>query len=73
MMSIEAKKLRLIQWLLTLKDEAVLQQIENLQSGTDFWDKLSADEQREINLGIIELDKGHAHAYEEIVAAHRKR
>ena len=40
-MDIQAKKLSLIEWLLNLQDEKVLNQIENLKAGTDFWDELT--------------------------------
>jgi hypothetical protein len=71
-MDIYAKKIHLIEWLLNLQDEKVLKQIENLRSGTDFWDELSSEEKKEITKGIVELDRGEKHSYESIVASHRK-
>ena len=71
-MDIKAKKLSLIEWLLKIKDETLIRQIENLRAGTDFWDDLSEAEKEEIDKGLTELDKGEAHNYESIIARHRK-
>lgn len=72
-MNIQAKKLSLIEWLLKLQDEKVLNQIENLKAGTDFWDELTESEKDEINKGIEELDRGEKHSYESIASGHRKK
>ena len=72
-MDIQAKKLSLIEWLLNLQDEKVLNQIENLKAGTDFWDELTESEKEEINKGIEELDRGEKHSYEAVISNHRKK
>lgn len=71
-MDTHAKKLDLIAWLLRLQDEEVLKKIESLRSGTDFWDELTAEEQKEIEGGVAELDAGEKYPYKEIIAPHRK-
>jgi hypothetical protein len=72
-MNIQAKKLSLIEWLLKLQDEKVLNQVERLKAGTDFWDELTESEKEEIEKGIDELDRGEKHSYEAIVSSHRKK
>lgn len=72
-MDIHAKKLSLIEWLLKLQDEETIKKLENLRTGTDFWDELSEVEKKEINEGIAELDEGKKHDYESIVSKHRKK
>jgi hypothetical protein len=72
-MDIQAKKLSLIEWLLTLQDERVIAQIENLKAGTDFWDELTGAEKEEINKGIEELDRGEKYSYETVISNHRKK
>lgn len=72
-MNIATQKLSIIEWLLKLQDERILKQIENLKTGTDFWDELTESEKEEIDNGIKELDKGEKHRYESIISSHRKK
>ncbi len=71
-MDTQAKKLDLIAWLLKLQDEEVIKKLEIIRSGTDFWDELTKEEKREIELGIADLEKGDKYSYERIISAHRK-
>lgn len=70
-MNIQEKKLSLIEWLLSLEDEKTLEEIEELRSGSDFWDELTEGERKEIDQGLEELDRGEAHDHEEVAAKHR--
>ncbi|CAN5272319.1 hypothetical protein BH09BAC3_BH09BAC3_35280 [soil metagenome] len=71
-MSIQAKKLDLIQWLIQLKDERLLKKIEALQAeDIDFWNELSEHQKREIEKGITELDADQKHEYEHVMTKYR--
>ena len=57
--SIESRKLSIIEHLAEVEDEAVLRQIENLlKPRTDFWDELSDREKAIIKPGLNDLEQG---------------
>lgn len=65
----ESRKLRLLDILSELNDEAILLQIENLLlPGVDFWDDLSAGEKGSIRRGIEQLDRGERIEYESFMS-----
>ena len=71
-MDIQAKKPDLIRWLIQLNDERLLRKIEALQAeDKDFWNELSEDQRQEIKKGILELDAGQKHDYEQVVSKYR--
>lgn len=72
-MSIPAKKLVLIEWLLKLQDERLLGKIEKLKEQSDFWNELTAEEKARIEEGINDLDAGRKTPYESIIASHRRK
>jgi predicted transcriptional regulator len=59
-MNLESSKIELIQWLLTLEDESIVQQLLELRANAtrDWWEKASAEEQRSILAGIKEAEAG---------------
>ncbi len=58
-MSIESRKLSIIEHLAEVEDEAVIRQIENLlKPRTDFWDELSEREKAIIKQGLNDLEQG---------------
>lgn len=52
-----------------LEDETLLNVLKEtvMAYKTDFWDTLSESEQKEIELGIVQLDNGQRISFEEIV------
>lgn len=57
--SIEARKLSIIEHLAEVEDKAVIQQIENLlKPRLDFWDELSEREKVIIKQGLNDLEQG---------------
>ena len=57
--SLEARKLAIMEQLAENNDEAVILQIENLlKPKVDFWDELSDQDKTTIKKGIQELDEG---------------
>jgi predicted transcriptional regulator len=58
-MSIETRKLNLINWLSSIQDEAVLNKMEQIQKEkNDWWDDLTEEDKAAINEGLNQLDRG---------------
>ncbi|MUP47365.1 hypothetical protein E0K83_16610 [Gramella sp. BOM4] len=59
-MSIQDKKIELIQWLSTLEDQSVIDKIMELRESekTDWWSELSKEEKSSIQKGISDADSG---------------
>jgi len=71
--NIEARKLSIIEYLAELKDESVIQQIENLlKPNIDFWDQLSATDKEAIKKGIQDLDKGDRTEFKRFIGKYKK-
>lgn len=71
--SLEARKLNIIEYLAELEDESILLQIENLLKPTiDFWDELNEVERKSIEKGVAQLDAGQRIGYETFIAKYRK-
>jgi len=71
-MDIQTKKLTLIQWLISLKDESVIEKVEALsKEDTDFWHELTEGQKAEIKQGIQELESGDKYDYEQVMLRHR--
>ena len=72
-MTLEARKLKLVEWILQIQDEQNLREIERIKNNVDIWDELSEAEKGEILKGIEELDDGKGVDYETVMARHRKK
>lgn len=59
-MSLQNKKIELIQWLSTLEDKSLIDKLMKLREKekSDWWNEISAAEQESINKGIEDADKG---------------
>ena len=58
-MTLEIRKINLINWLSTVQEEDILTLIEKIQKErSDWWDKISEDDKKAINEGLDQLDKG---------------
>lgn len=64
--NLQTKKIELIQWLTTLEDSSVIDQLMNIRKkdDADFWDELSLSEQEGIEKGIEDLESGKRISYE---------
>lgn len=71
-MTFEARKLQLIEWLLSLDDENLLSQVENLKNQSDIWDELNEAQKAEIQEGIDELEQGYGAEFKEIIAPYKQ-
>lgn len=69
-MDLQSEKLRLIEWLVELKDEAVLSRFIALrkEQDNDWWDLISDEEKREIEEGLQQIERGEVVPHEEVMA-----
>lgn len=71
--SLEARKLSILEYLAELEDEAILLQIENLlHPKVDFWDELNEAQKASIQRGSEQLDAGQRISYEAFMSKYRK-
>ncbi|MCB0566639.1 MAG: hypothetical protein H6573_31925 [Lewinellaceae bacterium] len=71
--SIEARKLAIIERLAEMEDEIIISQIENLiQPKVDIWDELNAAEQELVMKGIKDLEEGRRVPLEDALNQFRK-
>lgn len=73
-MDIQSEKLQLIEWLAGLNDAKVLHEFITLKKKkeVDWWDKISAEERTEIEIGLAQADKGEVIPHEEVMAKCKK-
>jgi len=60
-MSLDAEKLKLIQWILSLEEGAVLERVKRLmknQKDVDWWDKITKEERIAIEKGLEDVKVG---------------
>jgi hypothetical protein len=58
-MSLEARKLNLINWISSLQEEETLNEVEKIQKEkADWWDKVSRKDKKAIEEGLNQLDQG---------------
>ena len=59
-LSLENKKIELIQWLSTLNDKALIDKLMQLRNKekTDWWNEISEGEKESIEKGIQDADNG---------------
>ena len=71
--SIETRKLSIIEHLAEVEDEAVIQQIENLlKPRTDFWDELNDREKAIIKQGLNDIEQGKRVDFQEFMKNRRQ-
>ena len=67
-MGLERRKLSLINWISSLKDEGLLKRIESIRSEeSNWWEQISNEERAEIELGLSQLDKGEYIPHEQVM------
>ena len=67
-MNIQAEKLRLIEWLLTIKDTSVIDKIKKIMddysNSEDWGEALKNEELKSINRGLKDFEEGKVHSHE---------
>jgi len=71
-MRLDARKLNIISWVSSLQDEAVLSQLEKLQSQKeDWWNLIGSEEKAEIEEGLAQADRGETKTTEEVLSKYK--
>lgn len=72
--NIHERKLELIQWISTIDDDAVIDQIDQVREGStnDWWDEISADEKEMVLKGIAAADAGDLIPHSEVLKRYEK-
>jgi hypothetical protein len=74
-MNIQTEKLQLMKLILETENPKILESIKNLFSKerkVDFWNSLTNEQKREIELGTAEIENGETVDYETSIRKHRK-
>lgn len=76
-MTVEIKKLTLIEQILHIEDEALLDQIRQLVSAHQpenvLWNTLSETERQAIEEGLAQSERGEGRSHEEVMAAYKAK
>jgi hypothetical protein len=67
-MNIKAEKLKLIDWIIALRDESVIEKIKVIKEheNTDWWDIISEAEREAIKQGLNDLENGKTLKHEDV-------
>ncbi|RKQ42451.1 hypothetical protein BXY85_3061 [Roseivirga pacifica] len=73
-MDIQAEKLRLIEWLASLKDSSTISELIAFKKSkeADWWDEFSSEEKAEIEEGLAQADRGEVVPYKQVMAKYNK-
>lgn len=73
-MDIQAEKLRLIEWLASLRDSNTISELIAFKKSkeVDWWDEISSEEKAEIEEGLAQADSGEVVPHKEVMAKHDK-
>ena len=73
-MDIQAEKLRLIEWLASLKDSNTISELIAFKKSkeVDWWDEISAEEKVDVDEGLAQSDRGEVVPHKEVMAKYDK-
>ena len=75
-MDIQAEKLKLIEWLATLTDQSLIEQLklfkDNFSTKTDWWEGLSNDVIKSIDEGLKDIEEGRTIPHSEVMKNYGK-
>ena len=73
-MDIQAEKLRLIEWLASLRDSNTISELVAFKKSkeTDWWDEISEDEKSEIKEGLAQADKRELTPHDQVMSKYDK-
>jgi hypothetical protein len=73
-LSLENKKIELIQWLSTLNDKSLIDKLMKLREKekTDWWNEISATEKKSIEKGIQEAENGKLTSHSDVKSIYEK-
>ncbi|MGW8123278.1 hypothetical protein ACV07N_11515 [Roseivirga echinicomitans] len=73
-MDIQAEKLRLIEWLASLKDSNTISELVAFKKTKeiDWWDEISEDEKTEIQEGLAQADRKELTPHDQVMSKYDK-
>ena len=73
-MDIQAEKLRLIEWLASLRDSSTISELVAFKKSKeiDWWDEISEEEKSEIREGLAQADKGELTSHGQVMSKYDK-
>jgi hypothetical protein len=71
-MTLDARKINIINWISQLHDEKTVARLEEFQSQQDWWLTISDEERAEIEEGILQADKGDTKLNEDVFEKYQK-
>ena len=73
-MDIQAEKLRLIEWLASLRDSKTISELVDFKKSkeVDWWDEISVEEKTEIEEGLVQADKGELIPHDQVMSKYDK-
>ena len=75
-MNLKAEKLKIIDWIIALKDESVIKKIKTLRDQesveADWWDEISVEEKQAIQQGLNDLENGRTLKHEDVKKLYEK-
>lgn len=67
-MNLQAKKLELVQLIISTEKPSILQKVEDVfKKKTDWWDEISEEERQSIEKGLAEADRGELIPHEQVM------
>lgn len=74
-MDIEAEKLELIKWLISLEDQAAIEKLRLLKetlSAPDWWDSLTEEQKQALDRGLDDIQHGRTTPHLEVIKRYAK-
>jgi predicted transcriptional regulator len=75
-MNIQAEKLKLIEWLLKLQDQATIERLkflrDNASENDDWWETISEAEKESIDQGIKHIEEGKVVPHADVLKKYEK-
>jgi len=72
-MDLQELKGDLLNWLEEVDDDGILQQIQAIKDGDDWWNQISNKERESINAGLKDLENGKSYTHQEVMAKIRAK
>jgi predicted transcriptional regulator len=71
-MTLDARKINIINWVSQLYDENMISRLEEFQAQKDWWLTISDEERTEIEEGILQAERGEVKSNEEVFEKYQR-
>ena len=62
-MNIQSEKLKLIEWITKVQDNAIIEKLLSVKEESDWWDEISVEERESIEKGLTDIKKAKTHQH----------